>query len=256
MKIKEVFPNPTVKQVIFQIRYPNLFYIEKQIPDIQYKIMDVFPESALLFRRQLLFADVAPQQSLADIKGADVEADENKSMKIWQFISKKGYKLNILSNSLDITSEFHKTYNLEGGDKFRDIISLVLDVFFEQVPLKIINRIGLRYVDECPIIRKTNSSFRKYYNSVFPLDRFKLADAKEMFFASSVSKGKYDLNYSERLVRSDVGYKLILDFDGSATEVDINDCLNVTDALHSLISEEYEKTIKEPVIKYMRKKKV
>jgi hypothetical protein len=45
----EVFPNPTVKTVIFQIRYPNLFYIESRIGDIQVKIMDDFPESSLLF---------------------------------------------------------------------------------------------------------------------------------------------------------------------------------------------------------------
>ena len=31
MAINEVFPNPTVKKVIFQIRFPNLFFIESKI---------------------------------------------------------------------------------------------------------------------------------------------------------------------------------------------------------------------------------
>ena len=31
MGIKEIFSFPTVKQVIFQIRYPNLFIIENKI---------------------------------------------------------------------------------------------------------------------------------------------------------------------------------------------------------------------------------
>lgn len=124
MTITEVFPNPTVKQVIFQIRYANLFYIENKIADLQYKVMKEFPESGLLLRRQIVFADVGPDQSLSDIKG-----DDSLSKKIWQFRSKKGFTLNIVSDSMDITSEFHKTYDLDGGEKFRDIIKFVLDAF-------------------------------------------------------------------------------------------------------------------------------
>ena len=55
------------------------------------------------------------------------------------------------SNSLDITSGYHKTYNHEGVEKFRDIIELAVGKFFKVISLPIINRIGLRYVDECPI---------------------------------------------------------------------------------------------------------
>lgn len=38
MPINEVFVNPTVKQVIFQVKFPNLFFIESKIGDIQLKI--------------------------------------------------------------------------------------------------------------------------------------------------------------------------------------------------------------------------
>ena len=31
MPIHEVFPSPTVKQVIFQVRFPNLFYLESRM---------------------------------------------------------------------------------------------------------------------------------------------------------------------------------------------------------------------------------
>ena len=47
----EIFSNPTVKKVIFQIRFPNLFFIENKIGDFQLKIMGMFPESKLIFRR-------------------------------------------------------------------------------------------------------------------------------------------------------------------------------------------------------------
>ena len=67
MSINEVFPNPTVKQVIFQIRFPNLFYMENKIGDLQLKIMKEFPQSALILRRQILLADIGSETKLENI---------------------------------------------------------------------------------------------------------------------------------------------------------------------------------------------
>ena len=251
MSIDEVFPNPTVKQVVFQIRFPNLFYVENKMGDFQLKIMSEFPDSALAHRRTFTWADVGPEVKLTEIE-SKLEK-EPTGQKIWQFKSPKGFQLNVLSSSLDITSSYHKTYNLEGGDKFRDIIELVLGKFLEEISLPIINRVGLRYRDECPIPHKENSAFRSYYDSVFPLDRFDLVDAHEMDFKTMVKKGNYFLRYVESLQKVQDEYKLILDFDGFARDVNPKDCLMVTDDLHQLISNEYEKTIKEPVKEYMRK---
>ena len=252
MTIKEVFPNPTVKQVIFQIRFPNLFYMENKIGDLQLKIMKEFPQSALLYRRQIIFADIGPKVKIEDLQD---DSDKEAGKKIWQFKSDKNFQLNVLSDSLDITSQYHKTYNLEGGDKFRDIIKFVLDRFFEVTSIPIINRIGLRYIDECPIRSKDNEAFRSYYNSIFPLDRFNLADANEMDFKTIVKKGDYYLRYIESLQKVGDTYKLILDFDGFAENIASGDYLKVTDNLHTIISEEYERTIKEPVYQYMRQRR-
>ena len=156
---------------------------------------------------------------------------------------------------MDIISQYHKTYDLEGADKFRDIIEFVLKQFFETISIPIINRIGLRYIDECPIPSKDNSTFRSYYNTVFPLDRFNLADANEMDFKTVIKKGEYFLRYVESLIKMEDEYKLILDFDSFATNISSENCLRVTDDLHKIISEEYEETIKEPVYEDMRIKK-
>ena len=249
MSIDKVFPNPTVKHAIFQIRFPNLFSMESKIGDLQLKIMKEFPQSALLFRRQILFADMGPEIKFEDIPS---DSDKETGKKIWQFKSDKNFKLNILNDSLDITSEYHKTYNLEGGDKFRDIINFVLDHFFEVTSIPIISRIGLRYIDECPIPSKDNSTFRSYYNSSFPLDRFNLADASEMDFKTVVKKGEYHLRYIESLQKINDEYKLILDFDGFAESIAAEDCLTIADDLHTIISEEYKGTIKGPVYEYMQ----
>jgi len=253
MAIEEVFPNPTVKQVLFAIRFPNLFYIENKIGEFQLKVMEEFPESALLHRKTFTWVDVGPE-----VKPVDIESKlekEPSGQKIWQFRSTKDFQLNVLSNSLDITSNYHKTYRLEGGHKFRDIIEFVLARFFEVISLPVLSRIGLRYIDECPIPSKENSAFRSFYNSVFPLDRFDLTDAEEMDFKTMVKRGNYYLRYVESLQKVQDGYKLILDFDGFATAVKPNDCLVITDDLHDLISSEYEKAIKEPLKQYMRKPK-
>jgi uncharacterized protein (TIGR04255 family) len=249
MAINEIFPNPTVKQVIFQITFPNLFYIENKIGEFQLMIMKEFPQSALLFRRQILFADIGSESKLSEIP-SDLEKGAGK--KVWQFTSNKNVQLHVLGNSLDITSDYHKTYNLEGGDKFRDIIKFVLDCFLEVTKIPIINRIGLRYLDECPIPSKDNSTFKLYYNSIFPLDRFNLADAKEMSFRTVIKRDQYNLIYAELLQQKGDEYKLILDFDGFAENIDSKDYLTVTDDLHTIISEEYERTIKDPVREYMR----
>jgi uncharacterized protein (TIGR04255 family) len=252
MSIEEVFPNPTVKHVIFQIRFPNLFFIENKIGDLQVEIMEKFPQSRLLIRRQVVFADLGPEVKIADIQG-DLGLDEEISRKVWQFESEKNFKLNILTNSLDITSQYHKTYSLEGSDKFRDIIEFVLDRFLKITAVPVINRIGLRYIDECPIPSKDNNTYRSYYNSAFPLDRFDLSGATEMDFKTVVQKDEYYLRYIESLQKKGDEYILILDFDGFAVNISSEDYLRVTDDLHAIISDEYERTIREPVYEYMRR---
>lgn len=252
MTINEVFPNPTVKKVIFEIRFPVLFYIENKIGDLQMRVMEQFPESALALRRQLVFADVGEN---GKIESVPEDLEKEAVTKIWQFKSEKKYEFGVKINSLYITSEHHKTYQLDGADKFKDTIKFVVDNFLELTKIPIISRIGLRYIDECPIPAKENKKFKEYYDSAFPLDRFNLADAVEINFRTTVKRDKYNLRYIESLKEVDGEYKLVLDFDGFAEKIKPDDYLKVTDALHKIISDEYEKTIKEPVIKYMKQKK-
>lgn len=247
MVIREVFPNPTVKQVVFEIRFPSLFYIENKIGEFQIKIIKEFPNSNLLYRRHLLIADMGPKAKF------EPPVEQEEGAKVWEFQSDKKYSLNVTTNSLYIVSEHHKTYALEGADKFRDTIKFALDNFLEVTKIPVINRVGLRYIDECPLPSKDNETFGAYYNSVFPIDRFSISDATEMSFRTVGKRGDYNLIYMETLLKQKDEYKLILDFDGFAEKVKSEDCLNVTDRLHEIISNEYEHTIKGPVYDYMRR---
>jgi uncharacterized protein (TIGR04255 family) len=251
MPINVVFPNPTVKQVIFQIRFPNLFFIESKIGDLQLKIMKQFPKSALLIRSQFVVADIGPDTKLENLVNP---SGESAGRKVWHFESPYGYELNVLNDSLDITSKLHKTYKNPGAEhKFREIIELVVSAFLGVTSIPLINRIGLRYVDECPFPSKDNTTFLKYFNTSFPTQRFKLDDATEMDFKTVVSRGKYSFRYMEALSKDEKGYKLILDFDGFAENIEASKYLSVADELHDLIAAEYESTIKEPVYDYMKK---
>ena len=125
MVINEIFPNPTVKQVIFQIKFPNLLYIENRLGDFQLEIIDEFPKSSVIYKRQVLFADTGPGGKL---EGIPVE-NEEPGFKIWEFKSDKNIKIMLSTYSLSIVSEYHKTYSLDGGEKFRDIIISVLESF-------------------------------------------------------------------------------------------------------------------------------
>lgn len=250
MAINEVFANPTAKKVIFQIRFPNLFFIESKIGELQMSIIDKFPESALLFVRHVVFADVGPNEKLEELRD---NSSPEQGRKVWQFNSPLGYQLNVLTDSLDISSNFHKTYkNPNSTNRFRDIIEHVLEPFLAITRLPTISRVGFRYIDECPFSEKTTESFYNHFNSCFSINRFSIEDSTEYQYTAAVKSGDYFLRYIEKLDLQSNPPKLILDFDGFAQNIDAKNILLCTDNLHDLILAEFEKTIKEPIYKYMR----
>lgn len=254
MSLNEIFPNPTVKQVIYQIRFPCMFSMESLIGNYQLQIMEKFPKSRLILSKQFLIGEL-PESSLSKA----LSDDENVSAvkKIWKFTTESGVELSVQVDSLDITSKLHKTYNNpKSKERFRDIIKFALDNFFDVTQIPKINRIGLRYIDECPVPSRGNVSFRKYYNTSLPIKRFPLKNAINMSFTACVKKGKYFLTFRESLIEKENGkFELILDFDGYAKAIKASDYLSITDNLHDLIVDEYKASIKEPVYRYMRQNK-
>lgn len=251
MAISEVFPKPTVKEVHFQIRFPNLFFIERKIGDFQLRIMRRFPESRLVLKRHFLLGEL-PLDGRVELQPD--APDPNATEKIWQFDSKDGVTVNVATSSLGIHSTQHKTYDhADATDKFRDVIELVVAPFLEITSLPILTRIGLRYIDLCPIPSRSSDEFAGYYNSALPLQRFKLEDARELQTIAVVRRGDCFLRYAEAVqIKEDGGLQLKLDFDGFTESVDASSYLNTTDRLHDTISAEYESSIKEPVYAYMR----
>lgn len=248
MTINEVFPNPVVKQVIFQIRFPHLFFLPDLIGTFQVKIMDRFPESSQHIRRAVFFTDQADQEKLAELAQ---QAPDEEARQMWQFRSKEGVQLNLTTSSLSLESTSHKTYRLGKEEHFRDLIELACRHFFELTGLPLVTRVGLRYVDNCPIPADL-SQFDAYYNTAFPLARFPLGQSRDMTFKTVITRDDCKLRYVESLQDSEEKRTLVLDFDAWTEKVGAGQILSVTDKLHDIISAEFESTVKDPVYDYMR----
>jgi len=253
MVITDVFENPTVKNVVFQIVFPNLFSIENNIGNFQEKIMGEFPDSSLVFRKQIFFVDAGLTAKLGE--PPTIENNEQMSKKIWSFKSPKNVELNLSCDSLSIHSASHKTYNnSKSAYKFRDTIKFVVDNFLAIARIPLITRIGLRYIDECPIFTKDNKTFSESFNSAINLGKFDISKVETMEFRATVEKEGCNLIYGESLRKIDDKYKLIMDFDAFANSIKAKDYLETADRLHTVISTEFEQSIKQPIYEYMKTK--
>ena len=247
----EVFNNPTVKNVVFEIKFPNLFSIENKIGDYQERIISEFPESKLLLRRPIIISDVGPEGKLESIPDSP---QKNFEKKIWHFESEEKHEVNITTNSLMIRSSHHKTYrNITSEKKFRDVIEFVVTNFFEIISIPRLNRIGLLYQDKCPLPNKNNETFTRFYNSAFRTDRYPIDDVINMACEIRTKRGNHFLIYRETLVENSGKYSVLLDFDGYETNVPSQQYLQVTDELHEIIDKEYFSIIQDPVIEHMRR---
>ena len=132
---REIFPYPIIKEVDFEIRFPNLFYIETKMGDLQIRIMNRFPESKLIYQHQIMFADTGAEGKFT--LQHDLPESES-ARKIWNFKSGTGVEVNVKSNSLSIHSLRHKTYvNPSSEEKFRDTIEFVVSKFMEVTSIEI-----------------------------------------------------------------------------------------------------------------------
>ncbi len=243
-----VFIRPTVEKVIFRIDYPNLFYLERKIPDIQMDILSEFPESALMIKQQL------PIVKIDKINSPNDSNDDILVQNIWEFKNTKGYILQISSNNFSIQSTMHKTYNSKNSDiKFRDTIKLCLDVFGKYTKLPFIKRVGLRYSDKCPLIKNTSKDYEESFESSFSLSKISIENTESAYNKVVKKIGKYGVVCQESYNAKEPNW-VKLDFDGFANEVKYEDCLLVTDEIHDIISEEYFNTIKKPIIDWMEGK--
>ena len=242
--MNEIYKRPILKTVIFQITFPNLFFMESKIPDIQLELINEYPESSLIINQPVVFANLNQNNKEKE--------EQPMTQKIWQFKSSNGYTLNISSNSLSLTSDVHKTYNNpEGGVIFRDVIDQCLNVFGKHIRLPLVNRIGLRYIDEYQLEDRTTINYEEAFNTALSITKFPIDFVQELNVRVVKKVDDCYLIYQE-IFNFNNSRNITLDFDGFKTSIKFDNCLNVTDTLHELISNEFMNTVKQPIIDYMR----
>lgn len=238
----EIFANPPLHEVAFEIRFPLLFYMNQKIGDFQLEIMDDFPKSSQIFE----------QEFAIDGKDMAIKGNENP-IQSWHFENESGKtKIAIYPNKLYIISNEYKSYNHPSGEKFRDVIENIVALFIKQVPIKNFTRLGIRYVDHCPLEKLENEYFKNFYTPLFDMDRYKLKDVIESKMLFRVKKDDYQLLFQSGIRKIGNSYKYIMDFDGYAANVEANNFINVTDNLKLLIKNEFLSNITDNFKDYMR----
>jgi uncharacterized protein (TIGR04255 family) len=240
----EVFPNAPLVEVAYEVRFPSMFSIPQAIGEFQIKIMDDFPKASQLFTTQIAIEDGIPKISTENA---------GKLTPSWQFETETGKtKIMIRMDRLSIISQEYNSYDNSPGMKFRDAINKIITEFLQTVPIKKFTRIGLRYIDHCPLDEKTNRYFTDYYIPVFDIEKNKIEDILESHIIIRKKKGAYGLLYQCKISEINDSYKYILDFDSYAENVDSASFLSVTDELRRIDRGEFFSSITENFKQKMR----
>jgi len=189
-----------------------------------------------------------------DLQEMAKQQSGNAIEKIWQFKSGSGTRVEVSSRNLIIVAEQHYSYH-EGGDKsFRSVVEKVVTNFFKITQIPVAQRVGLRYINECPLFDRTTKTFKDCYNSILPVDKLGLENLSRAECIAVAKSGEMQIQHMEALrfatPTTDI---LVLDLDASTENVATENVLVTTDGLHDVIATEFRNVIKEPIVDFMRK---
>lgn len=237
----EIFTRAPLSEVAYQIRFPSMFYIPQAIGEFQIKIMDDFPKASQLLTTQFSIEDGVPK------------FPGGKPIQSWQFETEnEKTKVIIKLDSVLVSSMEYNSYDQSPGMKFRDLISRIINEFLQKFPIKKFTRIGLRYVDHCPLDEKTNEYFKKYYVPKFDIENYKIDNLIDSRISLRTRRDNYNLLFQCRIAKIKDIYKYIMDFDAYAENVESANYLSITDDLRKLNKSEFYSCITEDFKQYMR----
>lgn len=243
----EIYPKAPLVEVAYEVRFPSLFYIHQMIGELQLELMDDFPNPSQY--EGIQFTIEMGEPGVPKLSAEDTE----KPKTCWQFKNESGKtRVRVNLDRLSIISNEYKSYNQPGDMKFRDIISKVISKFTKKIPVKKFTRIGLRYIDHCPLEEKTTSYFANYYLPIFDMDNYKIEDLIESHSTVRVKRDRFGLLFQCGINKVGNDYKYIMDFDGYALNVDVSNYLSVTDDLHIMLDNEFNSCTTEKFKQYMR----
>lgn len=233
-----------ISGVIFRTDYPIVFEIQDEEPkEFSEKIKRIFPNYGVEKGVQIDFS-----------VNENLEVDQNTETEdTYIFSNKEGDIKVILSRRAIILHVFkYKKYS-----EMKEVIKLIINSFREVYGLEIINRVGLRYINDIDTNENDNPLLLGDYfaESLFCGVDF-IPDKKNKIsrFVSQLhfNEGDHKINFQygnpNKNYPNSISKKIfMIDIDAFSADVPVgeSDLLNFIDKLHDSIKDIFEKSIKQ-----------
>lgn len=214
--MSEIFPNAPLFEAVFQLRFSGEAAVEIARARIQEEVREELPK--------LYVPRAVPGESLA--------------LKPWEFRSDDDSEI----VGLAINSFSYHSRKYAGFARFRERFTLFHSVFGQNVRVHRLNRIGLRYINQFPVLRQSDTAtipLKDYVNVGFDLPS-SLANASLVGLNSTFSL-RFDNGGSLRVLlqhkevtepsKTEI---LVLDFDFSQDkDLDVSRVMEYLDHAHA-----------------------
>jgi uncharacterized protein (TIGR04255 family) len=224
------YPNPMLKEVVCELRFPAVLKIEHGIVDFQDKIREDLPTFGLGERIGF------PRE------------------KFWEFRNEnEDLKVGVRINSLAISSYRYKKFN----DFFPELKKYT-KIFVETFDISSVLRIGLRYINE--YIFETNDAIEEYFRYFVPNfneERINLAQARAFSLELRKRLEDSDLNLRNDFRKNEQDqYRYILDIDSYVNKkIRWNEVFDKIQALHDIVVKEFHENINNAFIEEVLEKR-
>lgn len=239
-----------LNEVIFQIRFPPLLklYTDKKnaASEFQNIIINEFPETEFQKKRKISVT--------IDSTGKPIESETNDEFLTWVFINKKGKHVKLNGKELILS---YKGENYNCFDEFKKDIELTLKgISIYNLPK--INSIGLRYINQIKI--NDESTLDEYINRNLHLinnefdneqvvQSMSRTELKIKDYTLAFQYGQFNPEYPNMTSKKE----FILDYDCILNdEEDFDNIITNLNKMHEIISNRFEKDIKDKLREEMR----
>ncbi|MCH7850226.1 MAG: TIGR04255 family protein [Nanoarchaeota archaeon] len=238
-----------ISNIIFRIDFPTILELENKLPSgFQSKIIDLFP---------ILREPSELNINLSVSSGENLNKNQvSVGARTWQFYNKEKTKAVILSkNSLNLE---YKNYYSNFKELTSDI-KLILKSLFEEYTIEIIDRIGLRYIDEIKldsgdpldwkdIICDDLTSSIRFVSSKNLMRTMQEIYIKEDNYTIVFKYGIPNSLYPSKIVRKEFTLDTDCFLEGELSKEDI---INLLEEFHEVVKKTFEKSIGNNLRKIM-----
>lgn len=246
--IEPVYKKNFLTHVIFRVDYPQILELTERKPPnkIQEALIDVFPKA-----KEITKGEIEYQLNLSQL------SVKHKDSIAWAFSNKLGTKRVFVDS--DFTYIEYKKYRKFDG-LYKDI-ELVYSALKENYPVKNVNRIGLRYINQIKLKTGDPFDWKNYLNAELYSTTSAFLDKKanilrhmhRIDFLDGENKiifnfGTFNSDYPSPIVRKE----FILDYDCSVVEeMPFNDIYVKAKEFNSVITRWFEYSIQDDLRKEM-----